>query len=961
MNYRFIRAQFIEDINSEVKIYEHIKTGARVACIKNEDKNKVFTIGFRTPVENSTGVPHIIEHSVLCGSKKYPVKDPFAEMTKRSLNTFLNAMTYPDKTIYPCASQNLSDFKNLMSVYLDAVLFPNIYTDKNIFLQEGWHYEILDKDDPIKYNGVVYNEMKGAFSNPQQVLYRTLFNAISPDTSYAFESGGDPEIIPTLSYEEFKNFHKRYYHPSNSYIFLYGDLDMEERMDWIDREYLSKFDKIDIDSKVKSQPAFSKMRNVTLEYPIGPNEDAGQRAQFAYALSLKDTKDVKLQLALNILASTLVNSTGAEIKQAIFDAKIAEDFQADLEVDIKQPIFAFIATNAKPDKKQEMLDIIKSKLTEALTNLNHEQVLSNINFYEFKAREGEFSYTPRGLGYITTMLGEWLYDEDPCLGLEKIKYYEELKEDLKKGYFEKVIENYLLRNNHAAFVELLPSKTILAEREKKTEEKLAKFKSSLSDKELDELIEMNVQLKKYQTEKNTKEEIDTLPTLTEEDIKEKPAEFKCEKVQNKDFDLYIEEGFTNDILYGTFAFNLGKNSVQDTKYINLLTDLYTKLPTKNYSVVELNSLLKRYLGKLNISFSRIRKVDDTFYNVVMIKFSTLKENLEKAKELIEEIIKNTKFDSYKEMLQSLVTAKANFQSYATSVGHRASFIRAGSFINEDYFFNDNVSGFGYYDFISEKIKEFESTKEKISEKLNNIAEIIFAKKRYFASCTCSKEDFEVFADCAKRVYDNLNGKGDFQEAEEFIPQKISEGIKTQSNVNYVSRVGDSKKVKSDFGGELNVINSLVGRTYFWNEIRVKGGAYGCFFKGSEEGDVLMSTYRDPHIIESDNVFKGTPKYLMELDIDDELLFNTKVGSLSGFNPPIHISNRGEIALVRTLKGKTYEDLCKSQEELINTSEESIREFGKVLKDLLENSALCVVGNSKQIEDNKDYFDKIREL
>ena len=961
MKYKFRSSQFIEDINSEVKIYEHIKTGAKVACIKNEDQNKVFTIGFRTPVENSTGVPHIIEHSVLCGSKKYPVKDPFAEMTKRSLNTFLNAMTYPDKTIYPCASQNLSDFKNLMSVYLDAVLFPNIHTDKNIFLQEGWHYEMMKKDEPIKFNGVVYNEMKGAFSNPQQVLYRSLFNAISPDTSYAFESGGDPEDIPTLSYEEFKNFHKRYYHPSNSYIFLYGDLDMEERMEWIDQEYLSKFDKISIDSKVKTQPAFTEMKNVTLEYPIGPNEDAGQKAQFAYALSLKDSKNIKLQLALNIIASTLVNAEGSEIKQAILDAKIAEDFQADFEDGIKQPIFGFIATNAKPEKKQEMLDIINEKLTKALTDLNHDQILSNINYYEFKAREGKFSYAPRGLDYITAMLGEWLYDEDPCLGLEKIKYFVELKEDLKKGYFEKVIEEYLLNNKHAAFVELLPSKTILEEREKKTLEKLEKIKASLSDAQLDELIQMNLDLKKYQNAKNTKEEIDTLPTLTKEDIEQKPTEFKCELISNKEFDSYLEEGFTNDILYGTFAFNLGKTNVEDTQYENLLCDLYTKLPTAKYSVVELNSMMKRYLGSLSFSFSRIRKEDKSTYNLVMVKFSTLKGNLNIAKELIEEIVNNTKFDAYNEILQTLVASKAGFQSYATSVGHRASFIRAGSYINEDYFFNDNVGGFANYDFISKLIKEFETIKEKISNKLIAIRSLTFAKKRFFASCTCSKEDFSVFEKCAKEVYDNLCGEGEFKEAEKFEPKKISEGIKTQSNVNYVSRVGDFNLLGKEFGGELNVINSLVGRTYFWNEIRVKGGAYGCFFRGSEDGDVLMSTYRDPHIIESDNVFQSTPKYLSELEMDDELLFNTKVGSLSGFNPPIHISNSGEIALTRKLRGKTYEDLCQSQEEIINTSVESIRQFGEELSELLKGSALCVVGNAKQIEECKEYFDTIREL
>lgn len=961
MKYKFIKSQFIEDINSEVKIYEHIKTGAKVACIKNDDQNKVFTIGFRTPVENSTGVPHIIEHSVLCGSKKYPVKDPFAEMSKRSLNTFLNAMTYPDKTIYPCASQNLKDFKNLMSVYLDAVLFPNIHTDKNIFLQEGWHHEIFNKDDPIKYNGVVYNEMKGAFSNPQQVLYRSLFNAISPDTSYAFESGGDPDVIPTLTYEEFKNFHKRYYHPSNSYIFLYGDLDMEERMDWIDKEYLSKFDKISIDSKVKTQKPFTKMKEMSLEYPIGPNEDAGQKAQFAYALSVKDTKDIKLQLALKIIASTLVNATGSEIKQAILDAKIAEDFQAEIESEVKQPIFSFIATNAKPEKKQDMLEIINQKLTKSLTDLNHEQILSNINFYEFKAREGKFDYSPRGLKYITSILGEWIYDEDPFIGLEKIKYFKELKEDLENGYFEKVIKEYLLENKHSVFVQLLPSKTILAEREKKTEEELSKFKESLSDEELNELIKMNEDLKKYQNEKNTKEEIDTLPSLTKEDIEQKPTDFKCDKIYGKNFDLYFQEGFTNDILYGSFAFNVGITNSKDTKAINLLCELFTKLPTEKYSVVELNSMMKRYMGSLNFSFSRLRREDDTAFNLVTVKFSTLKENIDIAKDLILEIINNTKFDSYNEIQQTLVADKASFQSYATSAGHRASFIRAGSYINEDYLFDDEIGGFGYYDYIVELIKGFDSGKEKLTKRLKDIRKLTFDKNKFFASCTCSKDDFEIFKSSAEEFYNQLKGEGEFELAEKFEPKVISEAIKTQSNVNYVSRVGDFKQINKKFGGEFNVINSLVGRTFFWNEIRVKGGAYGCFFRGSEKGDVLMSTYRDPHIEETDVVFKQTPKYLENLDIDEELLFNTKVGSLSGFNPPLHVSNRGEIALVRKLRNKTYEDLCKSQEELIDTTVEQIRHFGKDLEDLFDKTAMCVVGNSNQIEDKKELFDKIREL
>ena len=961
MQYKFIKSQFIEDINSEVKIYEHVKTGAKVACIKNDDQNKVFTVGFRTPVETSTGVPHIIEHSVLCGSKKYPVKDPFAEMNKRSLNTFLNAMTYPDKTIYPCASQNLKDFKNLMSVYLDAVLYTNIHTDKNIFLQEGWHYEILDKKDPIKLNGVVYNEMKGAFSNPQQVLFRTLFNTLFPDTTYKNESGGDPEVIPTLTYEEFKKFHKRYYHPSNSYIFLYGDLDMEECMDWIDKEYLSKFDKLSIDSTIASQPEFKKRKDVTLYYPIGPKEDAGNKAQFAYALSLKDCKDVKLQIALKVLASTLVNATGSRIKKAILDAGVAEDFQADLEDGIKQPLFAFMATNAKPEKKQEMIDIIRGELNSALTNLNHDQILSNINYYEFKTREGKFSYAPRGLTYIGQMLDGWLYDEDPCLHLEHLKYYKELKNDLDKGYFETIIKEYFLDNNHAVFIELLPSKTIGEEREKKTEEKLKEYKESLSDKELDDLIQMNVQLKKYQSEGNTKDEVDTLPTLTKEDIEQKPTDFPTEVKNVGNYELYFQNGFTNDIVYGTFAFNLGKCSKEDVQYIQLLADLYTKLPTEKFSVIELNGLLKRYTGNLAISFTRIRKSDKSYTNCLLLRFSTLKENLEIVRQLIEEIVNNTKFDSYKEMLQSLVANKADFQSYAISAGHRASYIRAGSYVNEDYLFTDNISGFGFYDYVNDLVKNFEDKKSEITAKLLSAQKIILSKSRFFANCTASKEDCDAFIKTSDNFYNGLNGTGVFTEPEKFVPQKIKEAVKTQSNINYVSRVCDFDTFGKKFGGELNVINSLVARTYFWKEIRVKGGAYGCFFKANEDGDIIMSTYRDPHIIESDNTFLTVPSYLKDLKLEDEVLFNTKVGSLSGFNPPLHISDQGNIAFLRKLKEKTYEDLCKSQEELINTSVEQINQFGDQLKEILDSSSVCVIGNAKKIEENKDFFDTIREI
>ena len=506
-NYTKLKTKFIEDIQSNVTIYKHNKTNARICTIENDDNNKVFSIAFRTPPMNNGGLTHILEHSVLCGSKKYPVKDPFVELIKSSLNTFLNAFTFPDKTMYPCASQNDKDFKNLMSVYMDAVFYPQIYSHEEIFMQEGWHHHILDENDPVTYNGVVYNEMKGAFSDPQQILFRNLMHSLYPDTAYGFESGGDPAYIPDLTYEEFKEFHSKYYHPSNSYIFLYGNCDMEERMNWLDKEYLSNFEAIDFDTEIKYQEPFAKPIYQTNYYPVAKEVPLENKSFLSYNVAFPSTLDAKKMIATSILVDVLLNNPGAPLKQALIDAKLGADVMAAFDDGLLQPLLAIIVVNADEKREQEFIDLVNASIKDILDKgLDHNALRSLINYQEFKVREGKFSYMPKGLEIEMTCLNSWLYSEDlPFAKLENLKYFQELKDELDQGYFEEIISNLILNNPHKTYVKLCPSHTCAEEKEQALETKLKNFKDSLSKEELQALIEKNKALQVYQSTPSTEE------------------------------------------------------------------------------------------------------------------------------------------------------------------------------------------------------------------------------------------------------------------------------------------------------------------------------------------------------------------------------------------------------------------------------------------------------------------------
>jgi Zn-dependent M16 (insulinase) family peptidase len=961
-NYKLVSSEYVEEIHTKVSVYSHIKTGARICCYDNKDINKVFCIAFRTPPIDSTGLTHILEHSVLEGSTKFPVKDPFLELIKGSLNTFLNAFTFPDKTCYPFATTNMQDFKNIMSVYVDGVFSPLIYKREEIFRQEGWRYELFDKKDPISYNGVVYNEMKGAFSNPDEVLMRSVSNSLFPDNAYQYESGGDPTVIPELTYERFLNFHKKYYSPSNAYIFLYGDFDKEERMEWLDKEYLSKFEKNDFNTEIESQKPFTSLKEVVAEYPVGPEESLDKKAELAYSFAIPDNKDVKLNLAIEILNEVLIKDPGSPLKKAVQLSGLGESIDSSYNEGIKQPVESFIIKNTNYSDKEKLLSSINDTLRSAVNGgLDHNAILSHINHLEFSVREEKFSYTPKGLDYILTSLAYCLYDETAYTKPFKVfKLIDELRTDLKNGYFENIIQKYMLNNNHSSVVILNPSKTCQEAKEKELREKLAKIKTKLSEKEIQEIIDKSNALRKYQADPSTPEELATIPTLKLEDLKDKPEDFKS-KVIDGEFKTYYQDVPSNGIVYGGFYFDITGLSAKDLQFSTLLLSLYNKLPTNKHSEIELNSLLLDKVGSFSTSNEVFRKNDGSTICLSTINFSCLGKNTKAVEELVYEIIKYSKFDDTKKIYDSLCETKNDMIAMASYSGNRVAMTRGLSHIDEYYYIQEKISNIAYLDFVTDLIKNFDSKKDEIVHELKKVQDVIFSKDRFIAYCTSDGESFDLFKPVAKDFFDHLVISAKPKERFEFVPDHKSEAIKAQFDVNYVARVGNLIKHGGKYTGDLLTLNNAILSDYLWMKVRVKYGAYGCFIFVQKSGQMALVSYRDPNIKETDQVYEELPDFIKNLNYNEREILKFKIGSVAEFNPVLHVSDQGKVGFSREITGTTYQSILKLKDEIINSNLESLQAYSKSMKETINDSVLCVFGNGQKIDDCKEKFDIIRNF
>lgn len=962
--YELIEHKYIDEIRSDGYLMKHKKSGARIVILSNDDENKVFSIGFRTPPKDSTGVPHILEHSVLCGSDKYPVKDPFIELAKGSLNTFLNAMTYPDKTVYPVASCNDVDYKNLTDVYLDAVFHPLIGSRREVFCQEGWHYELEDAEAPLIYNGVVYNEMKGAYSSPDDVLSRVCMNSLFPDNPYSMESGGDPENIPELTYEDFVAFHKKLYHPSNSYIYFYGDCDMSERLEYLDREYLSKYDKIEVDSEIASQEPFDKMRRVEAEYSVTEEEGTEEKSYFAYNTVIGTSLEKELCMAFDILDYALLTVPGAPVKQALLDAGLGEEIYGVFESGVKQPFYSIVAKNVDENREQEFLDIINKTLSDIVKNGIKKQTLeAAINSDEFKHREADFGRFPKGLMYGLNLLDTWLYDEKtPFDKLELNETYRFLKEKINTRYFEELIEKYLLNNTHSTIVVMKPVVDLTEKKERAVEKKLADYKASLSKEEIDRIVEETKALKKYQSEPSTEEELKKIPLLERKDISRETVPLYNDEKEIDGVKVIHHNIYTNGIRYISICFDTDSVPDEYIPYIGLLNTLYGYVSTDKYSYEDLSDVIDINTGGIFTDFQGYRDTKSEGYKFYfMLKAKALSDKFDIVYSLMENMTFHSKYDEYKRIREILAETKSRLQGKILSAGHVSALGYCVSQMTEDGYITEATSGIAYYRFIADLYENFETKKEEITDVLNKLVEMIFTKEKMIISFVGDNDEYENnIPELSKfiSVIPDINKAAVKRNIE---LKKVKTAFKTASQVNYVARCGSFKKAGMEYNPVLAVLKTILSYDYLWNNVRVLGGAYGCMNGFSLNGNGYFISYRDPNVKATNEVYEGIVKYVRDFNAGEREMTKYVIGTFSEIDTPLSASAKGARSFTAYVKNQTEEELKKNRIAMLEANSSDINGLADIIEAILADDYLCVIGNSEKIEADKALFDEIKTL
>lgn len=963
--YEILDEHRVEDVQSDGFILRHKKSGARIAILSNNDDNKVFYIGFRTPPEDETGVPHIIEHTTLCGSKKFPVKDPFIELAKGSLNTFLNAMTYPDKTVYPVASCNDQDFKNLMDVYLDAVFNPNITKYEEIFKQEGWHYELTGKDDELKINGVVYNEMKGAYSSPDEVLSSQIYRSLFPDNTYSKDSGGNPEYIPKLTYEAYLDFYHKYYHPYNSYIYLYGDMDVVERLEWLDKEYLSLYDYKKVNSEINKQPAFDEIKNVEAQYSITMDDSQENKTYLSYNRVVGDSLDEMLYQAFDVLDYALVSSPGAPVKQALIDAGIGDDVYGSYDAGILQPVFSFVAKNANASQADEFESIIENTLKEVVkTGINKEALLAGINSSEFKFREADFGQFPKGLLFGLNCLDSWLFDDmKPFIHLECLDTFAKLRRAVDTDYFEKLIQEYLLDNTHGSSVTVKPKRGLGNEREEALAKELSDYKASLSDEEIDKLIEETEHLKKYQEEPSSDEDLRKLPMLTRADMKKEAMPFSNIEDTLSDVKVVRHDIESNGIDYISFLFDAGDFAQSELGYLGFFTNALGLVSTENYSYTDLANATNIYTGGISTGTASHPDIKDrnNFVFKFEVKLKVLEKNLDKALELMEQMLLSSDFTDTKRLGEIVAQIKARLQANLSSSGHLVAAMRSMSSFSRYALYQDELKGIAFYRSICRIEKELFESPESVSDKLAAIAKKLFARNRMLISFTGNSEAYGNAKLSLEKVIAGFNKMSAIGNQAEVHFNTAKEAFIDASQIQYVAKTGDFICEGYEYTGALRLLRIILSYDYLWINVRVKGGAYGCMNTFLRSGESYFVSYRDPNLSDTLDVYDRIPEYIKSFSPDERDMTKYIIGTFSALDTPMNPEAKGSRSLSAYLEGITYEQIQKERNEILNAQPEDIRRLADLVEAVLKKDSICVIGNENMIKESAGLFENVEKL
>ncbi len=963
--YEVIEDRAIEDLNSRGIILRHKRTGARLTILSNDDENKVFYIAFRTPPTDSTGVAHILEHSVLCGSREFPVKDPFIELAKGSLNTFLNAMTYPDKTVYPVASCNDKDFANLMHVYLDAVFYPNIYQEEKIFMQEGWHYDMAAPEDELTINGVVYNEMKGAYSTPDDIVEKEILSSLYPDTAYGCESGGDPDIIPTLTYEQFLDFHRRYYHPSNSYIYLYGNMDIEEKLAFLDEYYLSHFDELSIDSAIDLQEKFAEPRILTKEYPVMEGEDLKNSTYLTYNICMGTSTDAKLYIALQVLDYALCTAQGAPLKQALLDRRIGKDVYSVMETGILQPYFCVIAKDAEAGQQEEFVQTIESVLADlAAQGIDKKALAAGINYYEFRYREADFGSYPKGLMMGLQAMDSWLYDDrSPFMHIEANHTFTLLKGAMSGNYFEELIRQYLIGNTHKSILKVMPKAGLTAVKDAKLKAELAGYKETLDQEQTAKIIDAANDLEAYQEEPSSLEDLQKIPLLAREDIRKEAVDFVNEVRDVGGTTLLFHDIFTNGIGYLKFIFDIKKLPQELIPYLGLLKTALSLVDTENYSFTDLNNEINIWTGGIQGSVNTYVDAGDItkFKAVLEIKVKFMYENMPKVFELVKEILLHSRFQDSKRLYEIIAETKSKMENAMSSSSHSLAMIRALSYFSQTAGLTEQITGIPQYRLLKDLEECFDEKKSDLIHKLETLVTYLFREENLMVDYTATAEGCtglsEHIAAFRKELYKTPIDAVSFM----IDPQKKNEGFMTAGQVQYVCRAGNFITKGLPFTGALRVLKVMMGYDYLWNQVRVKGGAYGCMCGFTKSGDSYFVSYRDPNLGRTIDVYEKAAAYIKNFQGDERSITQFVIGAISDLDLPMTPAAKGSYSLSGYMTGLTLSEMQRNRDELLGVDQDVLRGLYRYVEAFMKDGCLCVVGSEEVIRENNKAFMKTEPL
>lgn len=955
--YTLQRELWLEEMQSQVMELEHKKTGAKVFLAANEDDNKVFTIGFRTPPEDSTGVPHIVEHCVLSGSRKYKTKEPFMNLIQGSLQTFLNAMTYPDRTLYPVASRNDEDFENLMDVYLDAVFYPAIYDDERIFKQEAWHHEL--NNDRLEISGVVYNEMRGAYSNPMSVLYQGIQTALFPDTPYAHESGGDPKNIPDLTYEDFLNFHRRYYHPSNSCVFIYGNSDMYERLTYLDEAYLSHFEALDFDSSIPAQEPSLTLTKAEAEYAIEMDSDPEGKTFYALVYALSDKLNMKEQLRYRALFSALIDESAAPLREALMDAEIAEDVFS-LNLDFVQQAYGIGLKNAKAGIGDEFKEVFHKSLKDILAKgLDAKSLLASLNRIDFDLRECS-EYPTRGIIYSLQAFGTWVFDEDV---FEQWAYNEPLSElriELESGDLSKFEEalSKLFDQEFGVLFELSPRPGLNESESEALTEKLEAKRQAMSDDELTRIAEEAEELHAWQRLPDTPEAIATIPKLNPSSVSADILNFETQEVFVDGTPVLCQTVQSSGTTYLELAFDLSDAKLEELSKLSMWTMLLGELNSGELDYRELQDLIYLETGGISTNMVVTRTVDDDYSVHLLVRMKTLEEKWTNGLDLLSKILHETSFEQDRRIRELLVRQRISMEQNFANSGDSAAALRTEAYLNPAARVEDQLGAFGYYDELCDLLNHWQEKWESYKAEIESFAKKYLRQDGLVAAIS-SEHSIEEAADLnpflSKLSEDTVQEKTDFE-----VLGILNEAFIVPSQVQYVAERCDIDRDIYPYRGSDMVVRNFLSRGYLHNQVRAMGGAYGAGLRIQRDGSTVATSYRDPNLRRTFDVYAGIGQYLEEVELDQDAVNTAIIGSVASFDPPLTPRRTGALMLQLKLSGDSIENRRILLGQALETTVEDLKEVVPALKEGFgHDSVICVVGGREAILEAKELFKSIK--